>query len=426
METTKISRGTSGLVSVAVFLVIVVTHVASPMTNPTDTIWVLPTAVSILRKGTPDLSAYHPPRNDYRIEWVGAKAYQVFPIGVPLIAAPFVFFIDKTIPVAKWELLLYYNFRVMKIIASIIIAVASVFVFLIASTYVSPMRSILAVFVFAFCTPVWSTASRALYQHGPSILMLTITLFLMIRAERNPRLIQFSGIPLFASFLMRPTNVISCLILTAFVAVHYTKFLSRYLCWAGIIVGLFVAYSLTTHGSILPPYYLPSRIGSMDRLGEALIGNIVSPSRGLFVFCPILLFSIAGMALKMRHPHSDKLEYYVLGILLLHWVSISSFPHWWGGWSIGPRFFADMIPYFIYFFVFFLAAIPNSSKLAFWHYSVLAAMLALCAISFSINYRGAVDKSVYLWNGVPNNIDLHPERLWDWSDPQFLRGLHLF
>jgi hypothetical protein len=26
-----------------------------------------------------------------------------------------------------------------------------------------------------------------------------------------------------------------------------------------------------------------------------------------------------------------------------------------------------------------------------------------------------------LWNAIPNNIDQHPERLWDWTDLQFMR-----
>jgi hypothetical protein len=48
--------------------------------------------------------------------------------------------------------------------------------------------------------------------------------------------------------------------------------------------------------------------------------------------------------------------------------------------------------------------------------------LLLCA-SIAINGLGATDRNTQLWNVRPSNIDLHPERNWDWRQPQFLAGL---
>jgi hypothetical protein len=39
----------------------------------------------------------------------------------------------------------------------------------------------------------------------------------------------------------------------------------------------------------------------------------------------------------------------------------------------------------------------------------------------SVSHRGIGSVQ---WNGEPVNVDFHPNRVWDWSDPQFLRGLH--
>jgi hypothetical protein len=30
----------------------------------------------------------------------------------------------------------------------------------------------------------------------------------------------------------------------------------------------------------------------------------------------------------------------------------------------------------------------------------------------------------WIWNSHPNNIDHHPDRIWQWKDPQFLRGVY--
>jgi hypothetical protein len=41
-----------------------------------------------------------------------------------------------------------------------------------------------------------------------------------------------------------------------------------------------------------------------------------------------------------------------------------------------------------------------------------------------INGTGAAFRDGYCWSAYPNTIDSHPSRVWDWSDPQFLRPYH--
>jgi uncharacterized OsmC-like protein len=42
-------------------------------------------------------------------------------------------------------------------------------------------------------------------------------------------------------------------------------------------------------------------------------------------------------------------------------------------------------------------------------------------LAFVVHGAGANVVGTEQWNGIPANIDQHPERLWDWKDPQFLR-----
>jgi len=44
-------------------------------------------------------------------------------------------------------------------------------------------------------------------------------------------------------------------------------------------------------------------------------------------------------------------------------------------------------------------------------------------ISFTIHFRGAHRRSAWDWNSQPVDVDVDPTRIWDWRDPQFLRGL---
>jgi hypothetical protein len=99
---------------------------------------------------------------------------------------------------------------------------------------------------------------------------------------------------------------------------------------------------------------------------------------------------------------------------------ISCFFPWWGGHSYGPRFFADIIPFFMYFLCIFFENVSILSRpkkaLAF------AIIVPLMAFSFFTNYKGAFSRAAYEWNVTPNQIDAkNTDRLWDWNDAQFLR-----
>jgi hypothetical protein len=50
-------------------------------------------------------------------------------------------------------------------------------------------------------------------------------------------------------------------------------------------------------------------------------------------------------------------------------------------------------------------------------------LVGLAALSVFINCRAATTVDVHRWNADPVDVDRQPERLWDWRDPQFLRGL---
>ena len=72
-----------------------------------------------------------------------------------------------------------------------------------------------------------------------------------------------------------------------------------------------------------------------------------------------------------------------------------------------------------------LAALPAPRTPLAAAYLVACGLLAL--VSVAIHYRGATQAPTWLWNegsaGVVAGVDQDPNRVWSWSDPQFLRGL---
>ena len=50
-------------------------------------------------------------------------------------------------------------------------------------------------------------------------------------------------------------------------------------------------------------------------------------------------------------------------------------------------------------------------------------MIALAAVSIVIHAQDALRAALNAWNVIPNDVDQHPERFWDWTDIQFMRTM---
>ena len=412
----------------AVFLVVFAVHVLSEVKTSYDSRWSVYVAMSILAEGNTDLDEYEEVisnKGDYAIEKVNGRKYDLFPVGTPLLAAPFVGAIDICYRAVRG-----YGLRetlergrtssIERFIASVVVAACAVLVYAIAKARrLGVWKALLLVFLFAFCTSAWSVASRALWQHGPSMLMLTLALYLLLLAERRPNLVQFAALPLAFSYVVRPTNCVPAVILCTFVLLSYRRHFLRFVLWGMVVAVPFIVFNLVVYGRLLSVYYLPRRLVGSPHVLEALAGNLVSPARGLFVYSPVLVFALLGVVFKIRSRRIDRLDGSLTAIILLHWLLISSFPHWWAGASYGPRFFCDVIPFFVYLLIPVLERLRRPTR--GWGVVLVSTFFLLTAMSFLVHFRGAMHASVWRWNATPIAVDQKPGRVWDWTDIPFLR-----
>lgn len=416
--------------SLMIFLVVFLTHFFSQITPLCDSRWSVYTTMSIMREGNTDLDEYSEiikKHKNYMIEKIDDHIYTVYPIGTSAISIPLVFIVEKFanrslgIPLDK---LVYLGipYGIETFVASIIIALSSVLIFHIAFLLLGNRKhAILIVFIFAFCTSSWSTATRALWQHGPSILLLSFSLYLILLAKGRPWIVQFVSIPLAFSYVVRPTNSISILMFTIFILILYRKYFFYYCLWSLIVFVPFIIFNLNVYHSVLSPYYSPNVLVTNPHFFEALAGNLVSPGRGLFLFSPVFLFAVCGIFFKIRDKQINMLDYFLIAIICMHLIVISSFSCWWAGHSFGPRFLSDMIPYLVYFLVPVVEKIPTIRGVK--KIGLVSIFLLSVAVSFFIHFRGANRLEVHVWNAEPINVDSKPARVWDWGDIQFLRGI---
>ena len=408
-----------------------------------DSMWSIPTAVALLDEGTPRLDRYLPlidARRSAFIRKTGEHYYTVYPFATSLIAAPgvavlrpiaaAVFRLSPSLAVKMetvqmqrgcappdGEPVIHLHSWTEALIASAIVAATAVLMFNIARVELGVGGALLVALIFAFATSAWSTASRSLWQHGASMLMLSIALNWQVTRRRS----AFVGAALAGAYTIRPTNAIPL----AFGAVWAWRdpraHVAAFLAGAACVGAVFAAATRHVYGTWLPPYYQPSFFGFNQFFWEALGGQLVSPARGLFVYSPVLLGSFAGAAIKLRQRRFAALDLSLALTILAHWVLISTNRSWWGGHSYGPRFFTDMLPYLVYFLI------PLVSWFRVGHGIRRAAAVGLFAASIAVSVfmhgHGALSREAPYWNQRPLDIDYAQDRLWDWRRPPFLAGI---
>lgn len=416
-----------------------------------DSRWTVYIAMSLWRHGTTNVDDYPSAIRGsgfYALQCVDAHGriklgplercdghwYSHYPIGGPVLTAPLIIAMVQSLRLlqpllghvhasnAVIDAFLHADFDVAHPliemeIASLLLGATAMMFYFIARRQLPPLRAVLLALLFALATSAYSTGGRALWQHTPSMLLITITIYLLLRAEERPALAAWAGIPVALAYTVRPTDALVVLIVSAYVAVRYRSQLAGYLAAAAPVAVMLIAYNVSLYHALLSPYYRMGLTGFLPRYwplyGEALAGNLISPSRGLLIYTPVFLFAIWSM---VRGKWKTPLAPWLAALALVHWLCVSALVGaWWGGHSYGPRFFTDLTPVFVLFLI------PYLEDWNFRGKPLRVAFVSLALVGLAIHLRGGWSPAVYRWNVDPVNIDQSPGRVWDWSDPQFLR-----
>lgn len=420
------------LLPLGVFFGVWLIHSASPVYNVFDSRWTLQTAMSLRCEHDADLDEYAASvePGDYRVQQAGGHLYNVYPLGPALVALPFLCVADPVLQAGLGmdlgDVLAVRSIgRLEVIIASFTVALTAMMIFLLALEMLKSRKlALVAALIFAFGTSAWSVASRGLWQHGPTMLLLSVALWLLVTAQRRPWGVWLSALPLGLSLVMRPNSIIPIAVFSLYVLIAHRRAFGWYLLIGLAVLGPFLAFNRATCGTWLPWYYTGQwgRVGEESDLLAGLAGCLFSPARGLFIYSPVLLFSMVGIiARRQRQGRLEGLDWAVLGVLGAHLLVISAWPVWWGGHCYGPRLLADMLPFLIYLLIPALGLIAHpqgaSGRL------LLGVFIIFALWSVTLHLQGAANWATVYWNVDPANVDSQPWRLWDWSDPPFLRGL---
>jgi hypothetical protein len=190
---------------------------------------------------------------------------------------------------------------------------------------------------------------------------------------------------------------------------------------SGIMFLMFVFFSYWEFHQLLPDYYMPKRL-SGGNFWVAIYGNLLSPGRGILVFSPFLaITALVGLAC-IRDVFRQKLLLLAAVWFILHLAVISKYPHWWAGWSFGPRLMTEALPALFVLTLFAWRRISAHRKKIVRSFLVAVGGGALVFSMYVNTYAALFNPwTGYAWNDTPNVND-YPEYLFDWKYPQFLHN----
>jgi len=349
----------------------------------------------------------------YRLEQVGDHVFYYFPIGTSLLVAPVIgvlsaLGIDVTANDDKIQIGL----------AAVAAMVTFLLLYFLARRFVNTWLSLLLATGFWFGSSFASTGGTALWSHNFGAVMTLAALLALVAGLQTHRAVLAAWGGVFAgfAFVVRPQLALLPLGIAILLGIRWRRGLAWFMGSAAAVAVAFMALTFATSGRLLPSYYLPQRLEGGE-FWIALSANLLSPGRGLLLFTPILLIGLL-VAGNWRRISTDDRALVVLGVgwMLAHWVAVSRFPHWWGGWGFGPRLMMDALPGL------FLAIVvlwPRSTRTVLAKTTIVAFVVLALGSTWIHSVQALYNSYSRIWYVEPNSED-NAWMMWDWQYPQLL------
>jgi hypothetical protein len=312
--------------------------------------------------------------------------------------------------------------------ASLLTALAVVLVFLTVIRLVPRNVALYTAIGLGLGTNYWALVSRTLWQHETVAFGLALALWAWLHPSQqltNVRVVLGgAGLALACACRLQVAPIAGILL----VWLGIRAGISRALC-AGAIAASAVAvlFAAQYHwfGNVLGGFAAMQRValrpdshgvtGSISH--EPWVGGLgllISPSRGVLLFSPVILLALAGARRSLRACRDLRLGW-LLAASAIEFVVYGSYSVWWGGFTFGPRYMLDLLVPLTP-----AAALGTEAALArSWSRSLAGVALAW---SLVVSATGAFIYPNDQWNTSPTSVDTHHARLWDWQDPQIVRA----
>ena len=331
----------------------------------------------------------------------------IFPPGIAILALP-IFVPAVLLGVSPYDvtaLLLLGH-----LVAAIVEAIAALLLWSVFRRLVSPGWSVGLVLLYLLATSVRTVASQALWQHAGVHLAVATALWLVLDGRpASARRAFFAGLALGLGAVVRQTTAA---VLAGIVS--RGTFL-RAVAGFGIGVIPLLVYNAIAFANPFEQGYGAKPFDTPVATG--LYGLLLSPSRGLFIYAPYLLFAVAALVRAWRAPGEVATRLRAFGLVSLGMLLLyATYTEWWGGRVFGARFLDDLAPLLF-------AALAWGIGRGMLARPAWRALFWIAAGWSLLLFNAAALVYDQAWDTTPVNVNFRPAKLFDWSDPQWLAVL---
>ncbi len=363
------------------------------------------------------------PAVPYWVQRVGEHYVSSYPIAPGVLAVPVYLLPILAFGDGSWGLI---N-GLAKLSASLMAALSVLFVYLAARRLAPEPVAVAIALVYAFGTATWSVSSQGLWGHAPAQLFMAMAIYCLLRGADHRRFAGCGGLATGLMMASRPTTAVVAVALLAYGLVRDGRRGVRALLGFLVVMLPVAFHNVWQFGSIQGGYtklhathatYHGVEGAWGGSVAQGLAGLLVSPSRGLLVYSPVLVFALAGLVLALRDRQQPLLRW-LAGAAGATVMMLGAFSVWWGGHSFGPRLLADVLP------ILALLLLPVWPRVQGAR-SLRAAFVVLLGVSVAVQVVGAFyypSPRPLDWDTSPRDVDEAHDRLWDWTDAQILRLL---
>lgn len=339
-----------------------------------------------------------------------------YPLVVPLVVTPLYLPAVRYLDAVAWDPHVFDKVaRIMEKLCASLIAAASVgLLYMLLRRRSEPSMAAMLSLVFAFGTTAWVISSQALWMHGIAQLLIIGAMWLLTGPCTTVRA-AMAGLTCALIAANRPPDAVFAAVLGVY-GLFWAQEKWGWFVAAGTLPVLFtVAYNLGIAGHLAGAYALSVHSSDFnDHFLEGVAGLLFSPTRGLFVYSPFLLFVPCLFLRALREPRVRGLTLALCAAMVAQVVGYAMVD-WRQGIAWGPRWLTDMVPLLIWMLPPIVAALSRSGRVLFG--AACAAAVAIQAVG-AFWYTGATDTAI-----LTAKVDDRMQPMWRLGNAAFIAEL---
>ena len=343
----------------------------------------------------------------------------LYPVVVPLLVAPLYVPAVAYLHLRGWsDARLDDVAKLMeKLAASFVAALSAALLFLLLRRRAGLGVALVLTIAYAFGTTTWGVSSQALWQHGIAELLVIATMLLLTGECTTPRVIA-AGLLLGLIAANRPPDAVLAAALGLFALVWGERHRLALLAASAAPIVLLLLYNFRAAGNILGGYGVIGKARFFEHpLLPGVAGLLVSPTRGLLLFSPFLLFLVAARRYWPQRRDERLLTVMIVGGVVVQ-ILLYAKTDWRSGLSWGARYMTDLLPLLIWMLAPIVVALRGAARAGF--VALVGIAVALEAIG-AFAYMPSLDLPIY---AADANVVTHVMApAWRWRNAPYVTSI---